>query len=613
MSRPYPYQEIPLKYHDDAEPMSGTGSAVARQSQEQKDGYQLDPMQDIEAIKVKLRNNGYHLNTETGEVELLDDPEFNKLKGIIAKNRQFQIKPKYHATLYKRRDLIGIFAPKPEGTEESLTKVQLEIAKALWHPTASKGMLMQYLEYEKGWTMPTLEVSDKNYLGNTTPNKLVVKVTKEIIPARDQFSPEVQKLKFGDVFTIFSGSQLEQIKLFLGRVCVGHSGTLDFQTGKKLTHTYRNIMVVDGQYAGQGKSTLFGYVTDALEIAGYAVCKAVPSLNGRFNLHEPFTSDLSYRDDENSDNLAKELSSPVAKVMATNGTVATEQKGKDAVNTKCRTALLINANRLEKRLFWGMDDGMRSRITLCETVPEGVLDESELPFIKIPRLAEELGVDVSTIMLWCLRLATDEFLKYTNENAHKLAGRIKELEASANKSNADPLDGTLAAVLLGAMLQAKPEDRISPKLNLDTLNSGITGMLKLKQSEEYMGAALALLDELSQVDGKLSIPGWHPVQGLRLLDPSSLPRAYELSQNRSRMTSPNHRIKEVFESLSLADGNQCYGRPDVVLPRWSNLVSNTFTFNRIKKLADEIRSELPTNDTRLPVDIDYSKDFFWNL
>jgi hypothetical protein len=215
-------------------------------------------------------------------------------------------------------------------------------------------------------------------------------------------------------------------------------------------------------------------------------------------------------------------------------------------------------------------------------------------------------------MLWALRLATDEFCQYTNSNAHKLEQRVKELEASANKSNADPLDGVLAAIALGNMIMA-PNEPVSPRLNLDTLNRGIAGMMYLKQSEDYLAMAFELMDTLTKIDGRMVVPGWHPIQGLSLVDPLSLPIAYGMSQNRANMKSPNYRMREVFECLSLSDGNQCYGRPDVTLPRWSQLISNSFTFGRLKELASSIIAHKPEKPVALPSDVCYNKDSFWSI
>jgi len=607
MARLTPQQKgIPLHYQDDDEPMSGNSAALKNLSAEAKAGYDDDFVLDLEKIETVLKLGGYVLDRDKIDVKLLANPLFLKLKGIsrVTNGVQAQVLDKRHADTVERRELIGILQ-----NHRSLSEEQKKFAKPLYNPFVPKAQLEALIDWVKQWEPVQLPVSDKNYLGTTTKSRLSGSAAK-IIPSADQFDPKVRNIRFEDVFTIFQGSQLEQIKLFLGRVCVGHSGTLDPITKKPLKHTYRNIMVIDGQYAGQGKSTLFGYVTDALKVAGYNVCDSVPSLSGRFNLDEPFTSDLAYRDDENTGNLTKELASPVAKVMATGGVVATEQKGKDAKPTKCTTALLINANRIEKRLLWGLDDGMRSRITLCETTPEGVLAESDLPYVKIPRMAKELGVDIETIMLWCLRLATDEFCKYINENSHKLEGRIKELEASASKSNADPLDGVLAAIVLGHLIEA-PDAKLPAKINLDVLKTGLVGIMQLKQNPEYFGVAEDLLNTLTQSGKQIVIPGWHPVQGLQLIDPASLPRAYELSLTRGRMASPNQRIKEVFESLSLSDGNQCYGRSDVVLPRWSNLVSNRFTLNRLRDLAAKLQPA-PKNQPII-ADTDYDHDLFWGL
>lgn len=596
----YPYQKgIPTpKYMPsmEEEPMAGPASKVDKATEGQKRAFQEDVITDLQAIETRLLNNFFRLNRGTTmEVEVLATP--NWPKGIDTDVSQLVARNKLLKGVAGRRDLIDILSDP-----EHLSEYQCKLAKCLYDPRAPKQELKQIVDWAKEWE-PTETYCSKNYTGGVSRRD---NPFKAILPKAGQFSPEIQELEFGDIFTIFEGTQLEQIKLFLGRVCVGESGTIDPRTGEVLHHTYRNIMVVDGSYPGQGKSKLFNYLTDALAIAGYDVNKACPPLHGTFNLRAPFISDMIFRDDETSANLAKELSSPAAKIMATNGTVSTQEKGEQAELTKCTTAMLVLANRLDKKLFWGMDDGMRSRVTLCETVPEGAISDDKLPGNHLPALAEKLRCSIEAIMLWACRLATDEFLKYCNENSHKLEHRIKDLEASANKSNSDPLDGILSGIALGYLLETG-NNQLPKYLNPDIIAFGLKGMLKLKQG---LPGYRQLLDTLSNINGRLVIPGWHPVQGLVFSEPKSIRFAYQIAVNKSFSVTTNKHIEAILKAISLLDGNQCYGRSDVVIPRWTTMVSNQFTYQRILDLSSNITSY---NKDLMVTDVDYKSDPFLNI
>lgn len=602
MTKKYPYQKgIPTKYMPDfdEEPMAGPASKVSQAPEEQKRGFQFDAITHLQSIETLLNNNFYHLNRETMDVEALSTPDWPT--GINPDPTQLIKKDKSTQGVVGRRNLIGVL------TDELLDEYELKLAKGLYDPRATKSKyeLEQIVKWAQEWESKE-SVCNKNYRGQISPRNTPYTST---LPRVNQFDEKVRQLEFKDIFTIFEGTQLEQIKMFLGRVCVGESGTIDPMTGERLLHTYRNIVVVDGSYPGQGKSTLFQYLAKALTKAGYDVNEACPPLNGRFNLKKPFISDMVLRDDETSSNLGKELASPNAKIMATNGTLATEEKGEQAEMTKCTTAMIILANRLESRLFWGMDDGMRSRITCCETSPEGAISDSLLPHNNLPALAEKLQVDIETIMLWACRLATDEFLKYCNENSQKLETHVKELEASANKSNSDPLDGVMSSIALGYLLETDSQ-KLPKYLNPDIIAIGLTSMLKLKQSQPgYQD----LVNTLAKTNGHYIIPGWHPVQGLILSDPRSVLMAYKLSVESNNLTiTTNKQIRNILETISLRDGNQCYGRSDVVMNRWTQLVSNKFTHDRLLDLKNRIIS-YKKGSAAAVTDINYALDPFMEL
>jgi hypothetical protein len=132
-------------------------------------------------------------------------------------------------------------------------------------------------------------------------------------------------------------------------------------------------------------------------------------------------------------------------------------------------------------------------------------------------------------------------------------------------------------------------------------------MLKLKQG---LPGHQELLDTLTSNNGRYIIPGWHPVQGLVLSDVSSIMLAYQLAVNKTYTVTTNKHIKAILEAISLKDGNQCYGRSDVVMGRWTNMVGNLFTYERILNLSDKI--ELYNKMSKV-TDIDYNLDPFMDL
>lgn len=584
------------KYQDQTHPLSGTASNAAKAPHKLHIGHQNDVIQDWEAIAAKLAAEGFRLNLDA-TLDFISYPDLPK--EIEPVNGQLLLRDKSNATTTDRHNLIGVLANDSESAQ-TLTEFQRKVAKSLWHPLTSDKDIKALGQFVKEWQPAEEEFSDRNWrgVGGQTPRGYI---PRKLIPARNQFPAAVRGLEFGDIFTIFKGASLEQVQLFLGRVILGHQGTTDPQTKVKLRHTYRNILVVDGAFAGQGKTTIFNFLSDALSRVGFAVDKACPSLSGRFNHHKAFTSDLILADDITTEHLGKELNSPNAKILATNGTVSTEQKGVDAIATRCSAAMMILANRVEARAFWGLDDGMRSRVTLCSTEPEGSLPAEMLPFTRIPALANQLGVDRDTIMLWACRLAADEFAQYINENSSKLEVRVKELADMSNSTSSDPLDGTLAGLALGYMLENGGKVP-SKRLSKDTMLSGLKGFLTIKQTPE-------LAQELGDTR---KIAAWSPASGCYWVNPQSLLTCHNVLTSGGVATDPNELTRKAFKALSLRDGNQCYSDPGAILPRWTNLISNEFSLSRIQGLYDKMANSYAQRTLRsMPADIKPELDIFF--
>lgn len=592
---------VPYNEPGQIEIFTGSYSDLSKIPPEMINGFRLDVTRNWWCIHDRLERHGFHISLDDCSIVRIAPPQMPK--GITPDSRQLIYQPLHQFGAEVRRELIGVLADE---SDEFCNPYQIEITQGLYDPDYNLFKLKALADQVNKWMNPDDRKGEINYRGDTG------KATRAIIPRANQFCEQIQKLSFGDIFTIFQGSELERFKLALGRACVGQHGSIDPFTGKRLHHTYRSLTVIDGQFAGQGKSTLMGFVVSALEMMGYKVAASAPSLDSRFNLAESLSSDILFRDDTTTDALSKEVSTPLAKMLATGAVVATEEKGKDAQKTRCTAAVICLANRLDQRFFWGLDDGSRSRISIIETVPEGSIPASKLPLDYIPNLATSLGVDPEAIMLWGCRLAVDEFLKYTGDNASELEFRCKSLEAAANKTNADPLDGILASIVLGYKL-ANPDKDVPRKINTNIIAEALLVIARLKQDENYQGVAVALLDTLETVNGRLAVPAWHPVNGLRRVDPASVSIAYDLATNHSRAINPNEKIKMIFSSLALEDGNQCQGSPGTIRPRFNSLICNEFTYNRLLELYDKVKHAVPDNKPMMPTTVDYNLDMFWNL
>lgn len=483
-----------------------------------------------------------------------------------------------------------------------------EFAEALFNPLKSKYDLKAVAAEASRWgNAHTSPIDFLPQKANVMRGEQPLDYGRAWLPLREWFDPGVQKLDFGDIFTIWSGKNLELMKLFIGRVVVGPSNEARLRTHSTLLHTYRNIVVVNGSFAGQGKSTLFRYFNDALRYAGYIVADGFPSLGSRFNLAAPVTSEFMYKDDITTASLNAELHSEVAKIVATGGSISTEEKGENARTVRSRAAVLYCANRIEWQLRWGLDDGMNSRLLIIPTIREGEVPQQLLPFTQIPALAKGLDVHVDTIMLWACRLAADEFLKYTGDNAILLKDRISEF-TDGSENGIDELDAILSSFVLCLLLMGKD---VPETLTVYTLSDAIYGFRALKQLDKLRYVVDSIIKSYKE-SGKMA---WHPARGFILVDVVCLSAAHRHCPGRDSSavySLPNEAINNTFKSLSLKTGVNCRGNAAVIIQRWKELVSNDFSLSRIKHVAEAAQQEAADSIERFPDERD-RKGFMVNL
>lgn len=89
------------------------------------------------------------------------------------------------------------------------------------------------------------------------------------VPDRAWFKPELQKLTFADVFTIFPPAEQELLKLIIGRIGVGRTNHLPPGWKDPVKHTARMAAVIVGKDPGLGKSTIFNGMMAAFSKCGF--------------------------------------------------------------------------------------------------------------------------------------------------------------------------------------------------------------------------------------------------------------------------------------------------------------------------------------------------------
>jgi hypothetical protein len=251
---------------------------------------------------------------------------------------------------------------------------------------------------------------------------------RAFVPAKDWFSPRLQKVTLDDLFTIFPPAERKLFSLIVGRAMTGRNNSLT-ASGNLVKHTARMAAVVCGP-AGLGKSTLFEALWSAAVWGGYQK-KTVKNFDARFNMGRVAVADIIYKDDTSQKEIRKLFESATVKTIITsNDVLAVEDKGQDAYEVIPIGTLFMNANEFNPRDTFSMDPGMADRIKILSTISKSEADNLKgrnrpehlelgelalespdaLPWHHLDWLCEKLDVSKLALMLWALRLCIDEFI-----------------------------------------------------------------------------------------------------------------------------------------------------------------------------------------------------------
>lgn len=266
-----------------------------------------------------------------------------------------------------------------------------------------------------------------------SPDPILGSTSKEIrefaprafVPKKEWFDPKLYSLDIQDILNLFPEAEAELLALIIGRSVVGLSNHLPPGWTEPIKHTSRMAAIIVGEDPGLGKSTLFRYWLDAVHSVGYQ-SQTFSDLGAQFNLGEVVTADIIYKDDITDKRLRSLTESEVTKTLITaTDLLRVEEKGENAYNVRPRGTLFVNSNNFNPRLVYGVDPGIADRLKLLATKRATEISEIERPHYRIPRLAEEYGVNANALLLYFTRLCADKFLDTLKSDT--LKDRVEEL------------------------------------------------------------------------------------------------------------------------------------------------------------------------------------------
>ena len=442
--------------------------------------------------------------------------------------------------------------------------------------------------------------------GTVTESKNQAHDPETWIPARAWFAPQLQQVTFQDVFSIFPDAERELLKLLLGRACLGPTDQIPHGEDEAIRHGARMAGIVVGE-PGAGKSTLFERaLLPALAKCGYKRGN-FQDVSGRFGLAEVALSDLAYKDDTTKETLRKLMSSEQAKTMISSGQLNTEEKNQKAVNVRANTVLLLCANDWNPRAVYDLDGGIVDRFKVLRTLsrPElerlqqgknvnGVTPISELsrksgmtlnPGTHLDYLCEELNVSREALLLWCCRLATDEFYDVAikqNKNCQGkdlLEMRVRELTSKCRIQFHLDVTKTLVMAMVFCSFLRNPDWQMPSLTGKGTLALALRDFYFV-MTDQSCGTTLERMNHRWLDENRNPI---HYYDGIRRVNVPTIKLA---SNSCEEVWGDNRSLKKSFkfilEKLELRDGFAMNAEISEWTGRWNLL--------RLER-ADDLREE----------------------
>lgn len=422
---------------------------------------------------------------------------------------------------------------------------------------------------------------------------------KTWVPAKQWFSPELSKVQFEDVFTLFPYAECQLLKLLIGRIGVGRTGHLPPGFTKPVEHTARMAAVIIGNDPGLGKSTIFNNLIAAFAQCGFK-SHTFKSTDDRFGLSKAALADIAYKDDTAMATLKKFLASENTKILVTNGKLETEEKFQDSVEVHPKCVLIVNSNDWSPEVCYDLDPGIVDRMKLISTHKEAELmrrinvrtseliqDSPDLrPFSHLPWLAAKLDVSVEALLLWCLRLATDYFWSIITDKSDPRVNRLQEevrhwTTRLRIKFKSDMSTAFMNACLLSSILRSK-DGWVPREMNYQVLADAIHDFWFVG-IDPSGNSVMKAMKEHWELSGRVST---HPYQAFREIRWESVTDAITVigTQHGLKTVSDRDKTSKVLKMMSLRDGFSLNTGYSFAISSWQSALFGTVS---LQDIADQ--------------------------
>ena len=251
----------------------------------------------------------------------------------------------------------------------------------------------------------------------------------KVLPV-EQFVPtHVRDLDVRELLHVFPDAEATMLMMMLGRGLWGANGqkTLD---NKVINHRWRGWCLLHSDAAGMGKSFFKETLESVLVALGYRVAGLTNGCSARFGWQKPATADFTLADDFNADSQRSFVVNESIKIIASNGSLTTEEKGKDMAHVKATSVIIGCTNYNKQAQYIGADEGHISRANVLSVKPEWEIAQTtgeDTIYSQWQVLAVKYETTVEALMMHLLVKSQELFKAYLDANS--LEGIYKELRS----------------------------------------------------------------------------------------------------------------------------------------------------------------------------------------
>lgn len=422
---------------------------------------------------------------------------------------------------------------------------------------------------------------------------------KAFLPPVSWFSEALQGLQIEDILTILPPHEQIIYALTMGRALCGADSTIHAKTQRLIRHSWRTAPILTGM-PGIGKSTLTKYLIKALKTVGYKIAE-FSSLSKQFGISDIVCVDLAYADDLNEDSFKNYINSPLIKQCITGGTIRTEKKFLDEVESAPTAAFLCNINDFNINVTYGTDDGVLDRLKILDCRMPTQFDEIKAtlgyvskkspnlhPIPHIEYLTNKLKCSQNALMLRFARLCADKFLAEMDANTlnHTVNYSTCELQIQLHKH----YDKVIAMVFqLSYILRRKSNyTALLPDLKPALLGACIQSLNYLINDDE----GFWVREEIKRDWKSKDRPSYHPWTGVKLLDVISVDnaaKAYQESSVQFADKEIDKCVKTIYGAIRLNQGYNVPANTSQIIRAWEGSQKQ---FNSLLDIADRVRNKI---------------------